>query len=107
MHATSRGTVHAVTHLFFNTKTRECYELRSGCVVKVQFHLDTPSLQQPFGNVHSIPVLLVPGAEFEQRDLHLWRELQLPDSQFELGGENGSGRTGTAPIGISAFASQN
>jgi len=67
---------------------------------------EAPRLKQPFWDVYTIPVLPAPVPQFRRRGIHLWRELQLPDPQFKFGGERGSGRNGTPPIGVAAFASQ-
>jgi hypothetical protein len=67
---------------------------------------DTPLPEEPFRDIAPIPVLLAPRAELTRGGIHRWSELQLPDPQFELGGENGSGLNGTPPVGVAAFASR-
>ena len=67
---------------------------------------DVPLLKEPFGDVDTIPVSLAPDAELTREGIHLYRELQLRDLQFEFSGSAGAGRNGTPPTGISAFASE-
>src|SRR5216683_2240159 len=81
--------------------------MRSGGVVEAQVHGDAPLLEQPFGDVDPIPVLLAPGAELDRGRIRLWRELQASHPQLELGGERRDGRHGTPPIWVAALANSN
>ena len=53
---------------------------------------DVPLLKEPFGDVDTIPVSLAPDAELTREGIHLYRELQLRDLQFEFSGSAGAGR---------------
>jgi hypothetical protein len=71
---------------------------------EVWIYVEAPFRKQPFGDVDTIPVFLAPGVKLTRGGIQLWRELQVSDPQFELGGENRSGRNGAPPIGVAAFA---
>ena len=67
-------------------------------------HRDAPLLQQPFGDVDAIPIPFAPGAELARRCVHLWRETQMLNLQFEFGGDSRSGWNGKPPTGVAASA---
>jgi hypothetical protein len=66
---------------------------------------DVPLLQQPFGDVDTIPVLPAPPAQLRGEGVFFSVEVQLLCLQFEFGGEDREGRHGLPPLGIAAFVS--
>jgi hypothetical protein len=76
-----------------------------GGAADVWIYGDVPLVQQPFGDVDTIPVLPAPAAQLGREDIRFSREVQLPDLQFEFGHEDRDGWHGTPPVGIAAFAS--
>jgi len=76
-----------------------------GYAAEAWIDADAPLLKQPFRDIAPIPIVLTPGSELGGRGIHLCRELQLPDPQFEFSSESGTRRDETPPIGIPTFAS--
>jgi hypothetical protein len=53
---------------------------------------DAPLPKQPLRDIATIPVSPAPVAELTRQDIHLGRELQFPDSDFEFSCVSGTGR---------------
>ena len=77
---------------------------RSGGAGEEGVDRDAPFFEEPFGDVDAVPILPAPDAELTRRRVHLGLEVQALDLQFEFGGDSWSGRNGTPPIGVPAFA---
>jgi hypothetical protein len=70
-----------------------------GCI-----YVEVPFLEEPFGDVDSILIVLAPGVQLTRGGIHLRRELQVSHLEFKFSGESGNGRHGTPPGGVAAFA---
>jgi hypothetical protein len=70
---------------------------RSRGGAEVWIHGDAPLPKQPFRDIAPIPVLPAPVAELTRQDIHLWRESQLPDPEFEFSCVSGERAARDAP----------
>ena len=73
---------------------------RSGGAAPERVHGDAPLREQPLGDVDAVPVLLAPGAELARSGIHVWREMQPPRLQLELGGERRGCGIGRPQFGL-------
>ena len=76
---------------------------RSSRREEVQLDLHPPLFEQPFGNIHTIPIVIARVLQFCRRDVVRPRESQACDLDVELGMKGRYGQDSLAPIRVSAF----